>query len=210
MFLSDMVAPERSSVIDFDLEETPLEIRTTSSPGSGDQVRVTFLTEDGDPSGNLRIKFDDPPSYFIRNCMDKKKEFDLPSSDDGEHIWRITKSDGRIIVHCDGEEVINVSFTDSTKAACRNMWSEDTEAIEFPAEDDASDGYRPGRSRDGKDKRKRRRGKGKRKGKKKGDKIKDGTDTATTGKNKTLIFEHFCNALFTDIMSTMNLMRLVS
>merc|ERR1712003_45808 len=159
----DMMVPDRSPVIEFDWEETPLEIRTTSSPGSGDQIRVRFLTEDRNQAGNLKIKFDNPPSYFIPGCMNSKKEFELPSSEDGEYIWRVTKADGRIIVHCNGEEVINVSYADSAKVACREMWSEDTEAIEFMEEDNASDGYRARRTMGDK-------------GKKKGDKSKNGTD----------------------------------
>merc|ERR1712176_208439 len=179
----DMMVPDRSSVIEFDWEETPLEIRTTSSPGSGDQIRVRFLTEDRNQAGNLKIKFDNPPSYFIPGCMNSKKEFELPSSEDGEYIWRVTKADGRIIVHCNGEEVINVSYADSAKAACREMWSKDTEAIEFMGEDNASDGFRARRTRGGKGKRKRKggkgkgKGRGKGKGKNKGDKSKDGSDT---------------------------------
>merc|ERR1712176_1555403 len=110
---ADMMVPERSSVIDFDWEETPLEIRTNSLLGSGDQIKVRFLTEEGNPAGNLKIKFDDNASYFITDCMNKKKGFKLPSSEDGEYIWRVTKADGRIIVHCNGEEVINVSYADS-------------------------------------------------------------------------------------------------
>merc|ERR1712176_361600 len=171
---ADMMVPERSSVIEFDWEETPLEIRTNSLLGSGDQIKVRFLTEEGSPAGNLKIKFDDNASYFITDCMNKKKGFKLPSSEDGEYIWRVTKADGRIIVHCNGEEVINVSYADSAKAACREMWSKDTEAIEFMEEDNASDGYRARRTRGGKGKRKG--GMGKRKGKKKGDKSKNGTD----------------------------------
>merc|ERR1712176_43859 len=137
----------------------PLEIRTNSLLGSGDQIKVRFLTEDRNQAGNLKIKFDSPPSYFIPDCMNLKKGFKLPSSEDGEYIWRVTKADGRIIVHCNGEEVINVSYADSAKAACREMWSEDTEAIEFMEEDNASDGYRARRTRGGKGKRTGGRGK---------------------------------------------------
>ena len=37
---------QRHQVIDFDLENTPLEIKTDSSTGSDDQIRVRFLNGD--------------------------------------------------------------------------------------------------------------------------------------------------------------------
>ena len=175
LIFSELITPVRGSRVEFDFEGTPLEIGCISPPGSGEQIRVRFLSHGGNLAGNLKIKFDAQATYFIQGCMNKKEKFTMPSAIDGEYIWRITKTDGRIIVECNGEEVINFSFADSIKPACREMWSEDTATLEFLEEDNASYGYRWVRTRGEKTERKRKRGKGKGKGKgKKGGKSNDG------------------------------------
>merc|ERR1712003_163218 len=174
--------PSRGTPIGFDLENIPVEIRTDSNPESRDQIRISFFTEGkGKPSGNLKIKFDERPKYFIENCMVRAIEFEDPLADEDERVWRVTETDEGIIVFCNGVVVLNYKFKDADKAkACIDMWSENTEVMEFHSQDTASDAYRPARMKVKKTKKNRKRAKGKRKGKKKDKGSKDIKDDETT------------------------------
>ncbi|KAL5263945.1 hypothetical protein ACHWQZ_G005136 [Mnemiopsis leidyi] len=51
-----------------DLETTPLEIKTNSTLGSGDYVRVLFYNSQGEDAGAVRIHFYSTPQYWIESC----------------------------------------------------------------------------------------------------------------------------------------------
>ena len=136
--------------IPLDLENTPLEIKTDSKLGSGDDVYVSFHTTRGERAGGLEISF-----YSTRYWLDYCNSWtnfpsNLPS--EVEKIWRITldKTAGiRLQIHCNGVEVLNVLMSDNTCSYSdwRYYWSKDVENIYFhPSHDTASDYYRTGQT----------------------------------------------------------------
>ena len=141
-------AVQRSSLIPHDLENTPLEIKTDSTLGSGDTVDVWFRTTQGVYAGVV-ISFSSTPQYWLSYCSTSRTNFpsNLPSEVD--KIWRITldRTAGiRLKIHCNGVEVLNVLISDNTcyRSDWRKYWSRDVEKIKFPSYDTASEYYRAG------------------------------------------------------------------
>ena len=136
--------------IPLDLETTPLEIKTDSTPGSEDQVYVRFYTTQGEYAGGVGIYFTFTPQYRLYYCSSRTNfPSNLPSEVD--KIWRITldKTAGiRLRIHCNGVEVLNTLLSDNTCSYSywRKYWSRDVEYIDFLPYDTASDYYRAGQT----------------------------------------------------------------
>ena len=139
----------RGEKIDWDLENVPVEIKTDERMGSYALSFLDFFTAQNENAGGFWIKFwTRPVQYYLMFCSDWTDfPTTLPSAT--VKIWRITldKSEGvRVIIHCNGELVLNLLLSNET---CRHIsnwsyfWSRDVEKIYFDPFDKASDYYRP-------------------------------------------------------------------
>ena len=135
--------------IDQDLETTPLEIKTNRIKGSNEVVYVGFYSAQEEEVGGVSLYFRSPAQYTVWFCTSNYN--DLPSTlpTITEKIWQITltrTSDVRLIIHCNGVEVVNILMSDSTCAGTdwKKYWTRDVEKIRFPSTDTASDYYGPG------------------------------------------------------------------
>ena len=133
--------------INYDLEESPLQIRTDSVVGSNEQVYVVFYNAKEDSAIGFALIFESPPQYILGRCGVSSTNFptDLPS--DTDKIWKLTltrTSDVRLMIHCNNKEVLNVVLSDTTcgYSAWSTTWSKDVEKIKFVSSDTASDYYR--------------------------------------------------------------------
>lgn len=145
----------RNVHIDWDLEETPLEIRTDSALESDEQVIVRFHNAAGDEVG-VNLWFRTTLQYLLPHCSESWTDLPTTPPSSVHKVWRITKvktSGIRVIVYCNGEEVLNVLLSDTTcsysnwkEETWRDYWkwNNDVEKIQFHSGDKASDGYRPG------------------------------------------------------------------
>jgi hypothetical protein len=131
--------------VDYDLETTPLEIKTDSAMGSGDYLRLNLYNSQGHSAGSLNINFISSPDYILWCGLSWIKfPNNLPTATD--KIWRLTKvrtPDVRVIVQCNEVVVVNIPMPNSDCS-----WSERVTKIEFESGkygDTASDGYRPTR-----------------------------------------------------------------
>jgi len=159
-----IAVPEMSKrfgkLIDFDMENTPLALKTDSVINSGDAVTITFnrqVSATYEMIGVLNIKFEDKLTYNLANCdpFGTYHDFDSnppqPSGADKNLLWRITvdrTSGVRIIIHCNNKEVANVpigvSGTRCTASTTnQQQWGKQINKIEFDPGDTASDYYRP-------------------------------------------------------------------
>ena len=137
---------------EIDLETIPLEIKTDSTIGSGDQVYVSFYTSWRGYLAEFRIRFDSTPQYYIHPCTTWTNFPDsLPTEE--EKVWRITRNRNsgiRLLIHCNNVEVLNILMSDSTcsfYSSWSTYWSETVGSIRFqPILDTASDFYRAGKS----------------------------------------------------------------
>ena len=135
--------------IEWDLETTPIAVRTNSVPGSDDVVNVEFSAR-GEYAGGVRIHFSSTPQYYLLYCTSFKTVLvNLPSAND--KVWRITltRTAGvRLVIHCNLVEVVNIlnphsTFCDRASAwDSSTIWNRDVTTIRFNS-DTASDYYGP-------------------------------------------------------------------
>jgi len=141
MITSDWTDVTRDGKIDYDLEAHPLQIKTDSAVGSNEEVYVYFYTADGSYIiGYIRLMFYNSPKYFIYYCTSSATPFSVTLPVEQDKVWTITKTASALKVECNGVEVLNYLFSESTKAECVTKWSKDVEQIRF-AFDTASDAY---------------------------------------------------------------------
>ena len=131
--------------IDYDIETYPLQIMTDSVVGSEDLIRMRFFNESEAGAGGFRVKFADPPQYKIGWCSTDWVTFtNIP--EEQVRTWTITKTDTSVILACNGVEIVNYLFSESTTDDCVSYWSRDGVKMKFMSEiddiDTASDKYR--------------------------------------------------------------------
>eukprot|EP00116_Pleurobrachia_bachei_P005810 sb/3466072/ len=102
---------DRGTKIPFDLESTPLQIKTRS----GDQIKMYIILNAQDKSiGNSMVLFTSPIQYFIGYCTSSWTEFPVQPPDEVDKIWTIQKTATAFIIECNGVEVLNHQFSDSS------------------------------------------------------------------------------------------------
>ena len=133
--------------INYDLENSPLQIKTDSE----DRIYVHFHSAEKDYVSAISLWPNwSPPKYQLFSCSTSTTRFptDLPSETD--KVWTITKSSvsgaPRLVIHCNGKEVLNVVMSDSTCGDYKwsTHWTQDVDQLEFDSSEIASDYYRPG------------------------------------------------------------------
>ena len=138
----DWTAVKRNAEIPWDLERTPLQIKTVDSTlGGNDQIYVQIYGKDNSYINAMGVQFSSPMKYLISYCSTWT---DLPVQppEEAEKVWAITKTATAVIVTCNGVEVLNFLFADSSKDSCvTRVGGGDVEQIEFHRIDKASDFY---------------------------------------------------------------------
>ena len=101
-----------------------MEIKTTIRAGSNKEVVSQFYTAEGAPVGGVTLYFESTTKYQIWHCNKHKINLtpNLPSTVD--KVWRISLSrspDVRVVIHCNGKEVVDALVSEST---CEDLsWS---------------------------------------------------------------------------------------
>ena len=133
---------ERDVKIPHNLETTPLQIKTDSTAGSGENVGVWLYTAGGDEAGSVWLYFSSPPQYNLGWC---RSWTDLPSTlpSNRNKVWVITKLPGyRLTVQCNGKTVLDITLSDTcSDSKWREYWTRQVEQIKFRSYDTASDEY---------------------------------------------------------------------
>nr|AFK75453.1 putative secretory peptide-43 [Pleurobrachia bachei] len=138
---------KRPSVnITWDLETTPLQIKTNSTLGSGKVIRVGMYDNNGTWLGAVVVKFFPTMLYVIGYCTGEWQNLPVQPPVEVDKIWTIAKTDTAFIVMCNGVEVLNYLFANSSNSDCVPNWGGDVvEEIQFRIHDTASDFYRAGK-----------------------------------------------------------------
>ena len=131
--------------INYDIEDSPLQIMTDSVVGSEDLLRVGFYTQDDTYCGDIYVKFTDPPQYWIGYCTSNSwVTFTAP--EEQVRTWTITKTKTSVVLACNGVEIVNYLFSESTRDDRVSHWSTDATTMKFRSTGDgidtASDEYR--------------------------------------------------------------------
>ena len=142
MTVSDWTDITRNMKIDYDLEAHPLRIKTDSVVGSDEQVYVLLYKADDSYIGFITLTLSNPPQYYIASCTYSTPSPVTPPAEQ-DKIWTITKTASAWKVECNGVEVLNFLFSESTRSICVTTWSQDVGKITFYSQDTASDGYLP-------------------------------------------------------------------
>ena len=131
----------------WDLEATPLQIKTDSALGSGEMINVRLYDKDGSDNF-VTVKFSSSIQYRIYRCTNQR---DLPVQPPVEvdKIWTINKTETALIITCNNVEVLNFLFADGSGNDCVTKLGGDVvEKILFhDFYDTASDFYRAGKAR---------------------------------------------------------------
>ena len=148
ILITGWIAVQRDVMIDFSLEQYSLVLKTDSTLGSMDKVRLYLYTSQGNIAGGLILYFNSTPQYYIWSCSSGYTNFPTNLPPGKDKVWRVTltRTAGiRLVVHCNEEEVLNILMSDST---CANSnwsayWSKELAKIKFHSDDTASDYYQP-------------------------------------------------------------------
>ena len=140
---SDWNAVELNAEIPWDLEGTPLHIKTDSTLGSDEAIVVVMLDKDSSHISGVQLKFSSPMQYHIYFCVTTWTDLPVNPPMEVEKIWTITKTEAAFIITCNEVEVVNFLFADSSNSNCvPNLGGNTVEQIEFRSDDTASDFYR--------------------------------------------------------------------
>ena len=140
---------QRIEYIEWDLESTPLEIRTNSVLGSNDQV-VVRLYSGRNIAGQVSLRFISTAlQYYLNWCALSWTNLPVTPPSANDKVWRITltKTVGvRVVIHCNEVEVLNTLISEATciDSGWSTVWTRDMTKIMFMSDQDtASDYYRP-------------------------------------------------------------------
>ena len=140
---------QRDVFIEWDLESTPLEVRTNSVLGSSDQLLVDFFSAGGEHAGRVILYFTSPIRYYLTFCSTWQTNLPVTPPSATEKVWRITltRTAGvRVVIHCNDVEVLNTLLSQATCSGSdwSTYWNRDVTKIKFPSGDHASDDYKAG------------------------------------------------------------------
>ena len=110
-------------------------------------MRVRFVDISTDNSIGVRITFSDPPTYGIAICK-TGISFTMPGTEK-YRIWTFKKQDNTLQLLCNGVEICNFNYGDSTtNGGCADKWPDKFSHIQLQfasgsgVSDTASDFYR--------------------------------------------------------------------
>ena len=115
---SDMLIPA-------DMETSYLHVKTVNTVGSYDfiRMRVLFYDEEGETEGGIGIWFNESVSEYKLGCQSSGTPFltSLPVETDKQ--WVVEKRGYRIIIHCNGKLVVNITATSETCSNNDDNWN---------------------------------------------------------------------------------------
>jgi len=128
----------------WDLESTPIQITTNSEDGSGDQIWMVTYNNDHFLS-HLYVTFaEHAVQYWIMSC-NYFTDFPIQPTGSVNKIWTIAKTEESLIIYCDGVELLNYVFSESSDNECVSKWGgNQVDEIRFSSFDKASRFYRAG------------------------------------------------------------------
>ncbi|KAL5255468.1 hypothetical protein ACHWQZ_G010890 [Mnemiopsis leidyi] len=86
------IAVERGVYINYDLENSPLQIKTGSVVGSYEKESVLFRTAHDDHAGDVSLFFTSPPQYRLDYCSTSWTNLPTVLPTETNKVWTITLS----------------------------------------------------------------------------------------------------------------------
>ena len=148
---TDWRAVQRGVFISYDMEHSPLQIKTDSIVGSNEQVKVYFHTAGRGGAGKVSLLLTSPPQYRLSPCNTSLTNFSTVLPLETDKLWTIslkrTSGKKRVSITCNSKEVLDLVLSNTTciESTWSYYWSRDVSKIYFSLTDTASDFYRPGK-----------------------------------------------------------------
>nr|AFK75462.1 putative secretory peptide-52 [Pleurobrachia bachei] len=141
---AEWTAVQRKVYIPWDLEATPLQIKTDSTLGSGDRIVVWMYDKNSTYISSVGVNFSSPMKYLIQYCTNSYTDLPVQPPVEVDKIWTFTKTETAFIITCNDVEVVNYLFADSSNSGCFPKWGgSDVEQIQVDTNwGKASDFYR--------------------------------------------------------------------
>ena len=146
--ITGWIPVKRNVKIAYDLESTPLQIKTNSAVKNSDYhtAHLYLLDSQGYDIGYVYFNFANPQKYQIYPCSNYRPAFPTAPPIEVNKVWKITQLTGpRITIHCNGVKVLDLTLNKDTCSGTRwiTQWSKKVAKIKFYKDDRASDYYRP-------------------------------------------------------------------
>ena len=126
--------------IDWDLVKIPIQIKTSSTLGSGNLIGIDMYDgeDDDDYFGGIGVKFG---NNRFKYWLD---DFTVQPSNKVDKIWTFTITETAVIIDCNGVELLNYQFSDSSHSdTCKDWVERECKYIKFREDyNTASDSYR--------------------------------------------------------------------
>ena len=116
---------QRDLLIPFDWERTPLQIKTNSTNGGGEEIHVMMKTTNDDHIGAVALKFLTPQMrYKITKCTQNNGFVKITKQPPEEvnKTWTFRKTNISIIMECNGVVIKHFQFDDKQ---CVATWGRD-------------------------------------------------------------------------------------
>ena len=124
--------------ISWDLEKSPILIKTDSALGSGDEVKITTYKSDGTELDTFRIVFQDHIKYRLKKCFRTITPLQVQPPESTLKVWKIEKNSTALKIWCNEILVQEYMFElaeSSLAEKCSAAWSGDkVDRIKFDAE----------------------------------------------------------------------------
>ena len=121
-----------------DLESTPLQIKTNSTMGSGDEISVELYDPYDSWFGVISLKFDVP---WIVYCPQTPVRLSNPPTD-VDKIWTFAKTNTEFIISCNGVELLKYDLGVSNDCVPSIEFIDKRLIMRFSSSDTATDYYR--------------------------------------------------------------------
>lgn len=140
--------------VDLNFQKNSLQIKTTSTPGSGDKVSVQFYDNADEEAGGFEIIFGQDSMFgtdskmigLIGDCSNGDEveiEINTSAPDKTEKVWTIHRTDNLMKMECDGVLVLKYN-TSHCAGENKERWEKKVGKISFEERTDtASRQYRP-------------------------------------------------------------------
>ena len=124
------------------VRETPLQIKTDSTLGSGDIVSVEFITMDVYSAGGFKLHFTNPMTYELMRCTTERQQLkNVPVQRD--KTWTFNRVSKRVMrIDCNDVDVAQFEIDNCHHSENYVYHERKMERFRFEEPDTASDFYR--------------------------------------------------------------------
>ena len=124
--------------IEWELVKTPIQIKTSSILGSNDLIGIDMNDKKKHYFGGIGVKFGNRRlKYWLDGCSTELHDatytdFTVQPSNKVDKIWTFTITETAVIIDCNGVELLDYQFSDSSHSdTCKNWVEKECKYIKF-------------------------------------------------------------------------------